>query len=522
MFLIRQTKYLPLLAVAACSGASDDADVGAPADEPIGASDQAIIGGMNIDRAVQQGFVQVNRDSTLCSGTLLQNDLVMTAKRCTTMDGTLDGPPDDRLEWYSLFAGRAGRGVARIFRHATEDVALLQLDNFFPAASGQKFDFERGIYSATNASLVGRTVRCYGYGSQTILSCSPQEGWDFGSLREADLTISSTTATRLYATPTAASNAMMFTGDNGGSCLFGTLMTGVYTSSNCTSGPPIAVTRSNFVGADAFRSWATDLLHTRGVIHIHKSVPVAGIPHTTAVNHESLDGNASANFHITANFNPNGAAGITNNAHTGIFYDGNAARWKIFNQGRQALPANAAFNWWKSTSMLRHTADVTNIPAGLMHVTRINGLLTIHRDPNQILIVTQRWDGVYNNRAVGVWFDTGSQRWHIYNEDGAPMLTDAKFNVSWAEPTTGAFVHTSTAASVSGSKTVLSNHNIDGEPNAQFVVTHNFKFGGGNGGIFHNHPVGVRYDSATQRWAIYNLDGAPMPVGITFNVAVRP
>jgi hypothetical protein len=43
---------------------------------------------------------------------------------------------------------------------------------------------------------------------------------------------------------------------------------------------------------------------------------------------------------------------------------------------------------------------------------------------------------------------------------------------------------------------------------------------GGRGGVYNDHPVGVLYDEDVQKWAIYNRDGAPMPEGAAFNVAV--
>ena len=43
---------------------------------------------------------------------------------------------------------------------------------------------------------------------------------------------------------------------------------------------------------------------------------------------------------------------------------------------------------------------------------------------------------------------------------------------------------------------------------------------GGRRGVYNNHPEDTPYDSDVNQWAIYNLDGAPMPEGACFNVAV--
>jgi hypothetical protein len=57
-----------------------------------------------------------------------------------------------------------------------------------------------------------------------------------------------------------------------------------------------------------------------------------------------------------------------------------------------------------------------------------------NNDPNAILMVTQNWNpgggaGVYNNRAIGVWYDNIAARWAIFNQDLAAMPVNAAFNV---------------------------------------------------------------------------------------------
>jgi hypothetical protein len=67
--------------------------------------------------------------------------------------------------------------------------------------------------------------------------------------------------------------------------------------------------------------------------------------------------------------------------------------------------------------------------------------------------------------------------------------------------------------------TYLNNPLISGKADALVSVTQSWNPGGG-AGVYNDHPVGVRYDEDVQKWAIYNRDGAPMPEGAAFNVAV--
>ncbi|MBI2766380.1 MAG: hypothetical protein HYX53_10790 [Chloroflexi bacterium] len=50
-----------------------------------------------------------------------------------------------------------------------------------------------------------------------------------------------------------------------------------------------------------------------------------------------------------------------------------------------------------------------------------------NNNPTAIVIVTQRWEGVYNPHPVGVWYSAG--KWLIFNEDVAAMPVNAQFNV---------------------------------------------------------------------------------------------
>lgn len=62
----------------------------------------------------------------------------------------------------------------------------------------------------------------------------------------------------------------------------------------------------------------------------------------TVIDYPSLNGNPSAIFFITQNWNPPAGGGIYNNAATGVWYDG--SHWAVFNQDISAMPVGAAFN----------------------------------------------------------------------------------------------------------------------------------------------------------------------------------
>lgn len=83
---------------------------------------------------------------------------------------------------------------------------------------------------------------------------------------------------------------------------------------------------------------------------------------------------------------------------------------------------------------------------------------------------------------------------------------------------TPAFTHRAAAANITGGETRLDHPHCNGRPNAILLVTHVFNPAGISPGTRNDHPVGVYYTGT--RWAIYNLDGAAMPAGASFNVLV--
>jgi hypothetical protein len=83
------------------------------------------------------------------------------------------------------------------------------------------------------------------------------------------------------------------------------------------------------------------------------------------------------------------------------------------------------------------------------------------------------------------------------------------------------FVHRATEENVSQNSTKIDHPSSNGNPDAVLVVTPNWN-PDDSPGIYNNHPIGVWYDSATQRWVIFNQDLADMPVGAGFNVVLHP
>jgi len=79
-----------------------------------------------------------------------------------------------------------------------------------------------------------------------------------------------------------------------------------------------------------------------------------------------------------------------------------------------------------------------------------------------------------------------------------------------------AFVHTSAAANVIGTRTVLDHPLLNGAPNAIVVASRAYTAAVG----FLAGGFSTFYDTATARWSILREDGSAMPTGVRFNLIV--
>lgn len=121
---------------------------------------------------------------------------------------------------------------------------------------------------------------------------------------------------------------------------------------------------------------------------------------------------------------------------------------------------------------------------------------------------------------IGVWYESGKQKWAIFNEDLAAVPEGATFNVVVPQASTS-FVHRAKTGNTSGAFTYLGNPLTNGKPDAVLSVTQNWNPGGGSG-VYNDHSMGAVYEARRGKWAIYNKGGAPMPEGAAFNVTVSP
>jgi hypothetical protein len=176
-----------------------------------------------------------------------------------------------------------------------------------------------------------------------------------------------------------------------------------------------------------------------------------------------------------------------------------------------------------------HTATDANRRGDYTYI----GAPSIDGDPNAVVLVAPTPDrrsasasassATAGTRAyghnIGVWYEgTDKKKWAIFNQDRTAVAAGASFELV-VPLASESFVHRADPGNTFGNTTYLQDSLTDGRPGAVVSVTQNWNPGGGPG-VYNDHPVGVFYDKKAQQWAVYNLDGSPIPDGAAFNIAV--
>ena len=79
-------------------------------------------------------------------------------------------------------------------------------------------------------------------------------------------------------------------------------------------------------------------------VFVHQATPDNISDNSTYLDNPSTNGNPDAVLYVTQNWNPGGEGGTYNDHEIGVWYDGEAGQWAIFNQDQEGMTEGAAFN----------------------------------------------------------------------------------------------------------------------------------------------------------------------------------
>jgi len=137
-------------------------------------------------------------------------------------------------------------------------------------------------------------------------------------------------------------------------------------------------------------------------------------------------------------------------------------------------------------------------------------------NPTAKLFITHNY-GVYNDHTSGLWYNSGTLKWTIFSQDLSTIPANSMYHILLADETQSTvFQHTARPSNIVSNWTILSNPELDGNPDARILVSQILIDTAGN--IYNNHEIGVWYNGS--KWAIFNEDLAAMPDGASFNILV--
>jgi hypothetical protein len=256
------------------------------------------------------------------------------------------------------------------------------------------------------------------------------------------------------------------------------------------------------------------LIQPKLIIHQAHDSNTPYVDDSTTANYTVIDdpranNNPAAILIVTPVWNPDArpSSGRYNPHTIGVSYTG--SRWAIVNQDGASMPIGAAFNVLIDNFGNIHRAPP---PEKYPYYTPIDDP-RLNNNPNATVLVTLNVTpggkaGASNSHPLGVWY-TGS-RWVIFNQDYAPMPANAAFNYVIRQ---GSVYR---ATSGTSSSMVITHPLADYNANASLSVTQNA--GQSPTPVTNSHSFTVRYTGS--RWAIFNQDGAAIPLGAAFNVSV--
>jgi hypothetical protein len=79
-------------------------------------------------------------------------------------------------------------------------------------------------------------------------------------------------------------------------------------------------------------------------VFVHRATPENISANSTYLDNPRTNDDPDVILYVTPNWNPGGGNGTYNEHPVGVWYDGGAQRWAIFNQDREPMPDGAAFN----------------------------------------------------------------------------------------------------------------------------------------------------------------------------------
>ncbi|WP_339696118.1 T9SS type A sorting domain-containing protein [uncultured Marixanthomonas sp.] len=256
-------------------------------------------------------------------------------------------------------------------------------------------------------------------------------------------------------------------------------------------------------------------------IYVHTATAANIVGNTTYIDHPDLNNNPDAPIVYVNNFNPGGLGGTYNDNVSGLWYNGD--QWTIYNQDFTPIIEGTSFNIYIASdpsNVFTHIATLANTSA---HITSMDNPLLNGQDPGPFLAMSHYYNpnNVYNTGNYGQYYASGLRR--LYNEDqttAVPLGAAFKVLVDGGVGSTRT-EHTSSASNITGNWTIIDHSDLNGNPDATFVMSHYWGVNGAPSQVYLDAVLGVWYTGSN--WAIYTEDTSiAFPEDVAFDIIIAP
>jgi len=151
---------------------------------------------------------------------------------------------------------------------------------------------------------------------------------------------------------------------------------------------------------------------------VHQAVAGNTTAHITTINRSATNGKPNNLLFVSQFY------GKYNDHQIGVWYDD--GKWKIYNEDRSPMPATQNFNVLSVSPSDQAFTVTGNAANTTQNWTKIDHPAT-NNNPNAVLFVTQNFNGKYNPKPIGVYYD--GRNWAIYLQDRSPMPAGLRWNV---------------------------------------------------------------------------------------------
>ncbi len=201
--------------------------------------------------------------------------------------------------------------------------------------------------------------------------------------------------------------------------------------------------------------------------------------------------------------------------------DGRAGRVGTVDIGAHERSFDQSFEHYSlATNLSGNATRISAPPVGLLAAD----VLTTSNFGREIDGITPLPAGSANH--TGMWYSTSNNVWNIFNQNtAAPMPSGRRFFVLLNIDSQQVFEHVASNSNTGFNVTTLDHPQLNNQPDALPMVTQHWDPAQTGTGVYNNSSIGVWYDTAINRWRVFNqapLAGlAPaIPEGAAFNVLI--